>query len=99
MRNPASSQPPQPSPATLATAAAPPFRAIADLVHEHAAARPHQHAVVQGGRHVTWAQVDAMADRVAASLQRDGVQPRESVAICSANSLEYVAVFLGALRA
>jgi len=40
-----------------------------------------------------------MVDRVAASLQRDGVKPRESIAICASNSLEYVAVFLGALRA
>ncbi len=77
----------------------PPFRAIADLVREHAAARPRQRALVQGDRSVTWAQLDAMADRVAASLQRDGVKPRQSIAICSSNSLEYVAVFLGALRA
>jgi len=77
----------------------PPFRAIADLVREHARNRPTQRALVQGDRSVTWAQVDAMVDRVAASLQRDGVKPRESIAICSANSLEYVAVFLGALRA
>ncbi|MDP3761039.1 MAG: class I adenylate-forming enzyme family protein [Ramlibacter sp.] len=81
------------------TLASPPFRAIADLVREHARNRPHQRALVQGERRVTWAQVDAMADRVAASLQRDGVKPRQSIAICSANSLEYVAVFLGALRA
>jgi acyl-CoA synthetase (AMP-forming)/AMP-acid ligase II len=40
-----------------------------------------------------------MADRVAASLQRAGLEPTRSIAICSANSLEYVAVFIGALRA
>lgn len=77
----------------------PPFRAIADLVREHAAARPAQAALVQGERRVTWAQLDAMADRIAASLQRDGVKPRDSIAICAANSLEYAAVFLGGLRA
>nr|WP_231402585.1 class I adenylate-forming enzyme family protein [Caenimonas aquaedulcis] len=76
-----------------------PFRAIADLVREHAAARPFRRALVQGERSVTWAQLDAMMDRVAASLQRDGVKPRETIAICGANSLEYAAVFLGALRA
>lgn len=78
---------------------APPFRAIADLVREHAVQRPGQTALVQGERRVTWAQVNAMADRVAASLQRDGVRPKGSVAICGSNSLEYAAVFLGALRA
>ncbi len=62
-------------------------------------ARPAQKALVQGGRSVTWGQLDAMVDRVAASLQRDGVKPQQAIAICAANSLEYVAVFLGALRA
>ena len=76
-----------------------PFRAIADLVHEHALARPLQRVLVQGERSVTWGQLDAMADRVAASLQRDGVKPQQSIAICSSNSLEYAAVFIGALRA
>ncbi|HYF41827.1 MAG TPA: long-chain fatty acid--CoA ligase, partial [Ramlibacter sp.] len=78
---------------------APPFRAIADLVREHAAARPAQAALVQGERRVTWGQLDAMADRIAASLQRDGLKPRDSLAICGSNSLEYAAVFLGGLRA
>jgi long-chain acyl-CoA synthetase len=83
-----------------AGAAAPlPFRAIADLVREHAAARPLRPVLVHGTRSVTWAQLDAMADRVAASLQRDGVKPAQSIAICGLNSLEYAAIFIGALRA
>jgi acyl-CoA synthetase (AMP-forming)/AMP-acid ligase II len=78
---------------------APPFRAIADLVREHARARPDDAALIHGERRISWAQLDAMADRVAASLQRDGLQPGQSMAICGANSLEYVALFLGGLRA
>ena len=85
--------------AEAGVAAAPAFRAIADLVREHALARPGQLALVQGERSVTWAQLDAMADRVAASLQRDGLEPTQSIAICGVNSLEYAAVFVGALRA
>jgi long-chain acyl-CoA synthetase len=94
--------PASPAPAAL------PFQAIPDLVRQHARARPRQPALVQvvratGGAHsdrsVTWGQLDAMADRIAASLQRDGVAPTHAIAICAANSLEYVAVFLGALRA
>jgi long-chain acyl-CoA synthetase len=77
----------------------PPFQAIADLVARHAATRPAQTALIQGERSVSWAQLDAMADRIAASLQRDGVKPGESIAACAANSLEYVAVFVGGLRA
>ena len=86
------------SPATTSSAA-PPFCAIPDLVREHARARPHQTVLVQGERSVSWGQLDAMADRVAASLQRDGLAPNDSIAICSSNSLEYAAVFIGALRA
>ena len=80
-------------------ASAPPFRTIASLVHEHAAFRPKQAAILHGERRITLEQLDAMMDRVAASLQRDGVQPRQSIAIAGANSPEYLALFLGALRA
>jgi uncharacterized protein (TIGR02246 family) len=55
-----------------------------------AGARQPQRQLVAAGRD---------GGSVAASLQRDGLAPRSSVAICAANSLEYVAVFLGALRA
>lgn len=82
-----------------AAPALPPFRAIAELVREHAQARPGRTALVQGERSVTWRQLDAMMDRIAASLQRDGVEPTHSIAISGANSLEYAALFLGALRA
>jgi long-chain acyl-CoA synthetase len=88
------------SPKAAPAVAAPlPFRAIAELVREYAAARPQRRALMQGDRSVSWAQLDAMADRVAASLQRDGLRPTEAIAICAANSLEYAAVFVGALRA
>lgn len=92
-----------PTPAPTAAAAAPPvlpaFDTMAALVRGHARARPGQAALVQADRSVTWLQLDTMMDRVAASLQRDGVKPRQAIAICAANSLEYAAVFLGALRA
>ena len=64
-----------------------------------AAARPRRGGGVRGPPCVDWGQLDTMMDRVAASLQRDGVAPNQSIAICAANSLEYAAVFLGALRA
>ena len=38
-------------------------------------------------------------DRVAAALRRDGVRPGEAIAISAGTSIEYAAVFLGALRA
>ena len=75
------------------------FAALADLIRAHARERPGQIGLRQGERQVSYATLDAMLDRVAASLQRDGLRPGAAIAICAASSMEYVAVFLGALRA
>jgi acyl-CoA synthetase (AMP-forming)/AMP-acid ligase II len=37
-------------------------------------------------------------DRIGAALQRDGVGPGEAISVCATTSLEYAALFLGALR-
>ncbi|MBK4738271.1 class I adenylate-forming enzyme family protein [Noviherbaspirillum pedocola] len=76
-----------------------PFGTIADLIHFHAEARPSHPALVQDERVVSYAELDALMDRVAASLQRDGVAARDAIAICAGSSIEYAALFLGALRA
>ena len=75
------------------------FVSIPDLIRRHAAQMPAHPALVLDGRSVGYAELDAMMDRVAASLQRDGVQPGEVVAICAATSIEYAAAFLGSVRA
>lgn len=77
----------------------PGFRAVPDLVREHAAARPRQAALAQGDEVIDYGTLDALMDRVAAALQRDGVRPGEAIAICAHSSPRYAAVFLGALRA
>ncbi|RYY95766.1 MAG: long-chain fatty acid--CoA ligase, partial [Comamonadaceae bacterium] len=82
-----------------APAGLPPFRALPDLLRENALARPGHVALRQGGRSLTWAALDASIDRVAAGLQRDGLRPRDSIAICGVNSIAYLEVFLGGLRA
>ena len=82
-----------------AAAALPPFRPIPDLIRENARARPAHLAVRQGAQRITWGALDALADRVAARLQALGLQPRESIAICGGNSIPYVALFLGGVRA
>jgi acyl-CoA synthetase (AMP-forming)/AMP-acid ligase II len=76
-----------------------PFADLPALVAGQAHQRPDATALVVGERRLSYAQLDALADRVAASLQRDGLQPRDVVAVCASSSVEYVAVFLGALRA
>ena len=75
------------------------FCAIPDLIRTHAAQRPRHAALVHEGRVLDYAGLDALMDRVAASLQREGLKPEDTIAICAGTSLQYALVFLGALRA
>ena len=75
------------------------FGSIPDLIHQHALNAPQQRALVQGERSLDYAALDALMDRTAAALQRDGIGPGQVIAICAAMSNEYAVVFLGALRA
>ena len=79
------------------------FRALPDLIRQHAVAAPTRRALVECGstdsRAIDYAALDALMDRVAAALQRDGLHSGDAIAICAATSLEYAAIFLGALRA
>jgi len=76
-----------------------PFQRIADLIRQHARARPDQAALIGGDTTLSYAALDALMDRVAASLQRDGLHAGDVIAICAHASPLYAAVFLGALRA
>ena len=87
---------------TAITPSAPPldrFTAIGELIRSHAAQQPARLALVDGPTQLDYAALDALMDRIAASLQRDGVQPGDVIALCAATSARYAAVFLGALRA
>ncbi|MDO9486827.1 MAG: class I adenylate-forming enzyme family protein, partial [Sphingomonadaceae bacterium] len=75
------------------------FATIPDRIRAHAAARPDSDALLQDGERLSYAELDALMDRIAASLQRDGVAPQQSIAICASTSIDYAALFLGALRA
>jgi acyl-CoA synthetase (AMP-forming)/AMP-acid ligase II len=93
---------PTPAPPPMTAPAAPldaPYRTLSDLVREHALARPGQAALVQGDDVLSYAELDALMDRIAATLQRDGLKPGDAIAICALASPRYAAVFLGALRA
>ena len=69
------------------------------LIGRHARSKPGALAVIEGARRVDFRALDTLMDRVAAALQRDGIAPREAIALCGAASTEYLGVFLGALRA
>ena len=75
------------------------FRPIGELIAEHARARPGQPALVMGDERLSWAALDALMDRVAASLQRDGLRPGDALVLGGGMSPRLMAVFLGALRA
>ena len=75
------------------------FRTLSDMIAAHAAAQPDAIALIQDERRLTYAELDALMDRIAAALQRDGVKAGASIAICAMTSIEYAALFVGALRA
>jgi long-chain acyl-CoA synthetase len=75
------------------------FGTIPALIRLHAARQPEVTALKLGERCMRYLDLDRLMDRIAAGLQRDGLKPRDSVAICALSSPEYGAVFFGALRA
>jgi acyl-CoA synthetase (AMP-forming)/AMP-acid ligase II len=75
------------------------FATLPEVIHEQALERPDQDVLVDARRTLTYAGLDALMDRIAAALQRDGVSNRGVAAICATTSVEYGATFLGILRA
>lgn len=73
------------------------FGTLSDLVAAYATERPEHPALLDAEGALTYGQLDARADRVAAALQRDNA--RHSVSIVSYSRNDYVVVYLGALRA
>ncbi len=96
---------------TLADLLARPFGTIQELVAFAAQRKPNHPAIILDTAKsntpgtasslvsINYAALDAQINRVAASLQRDGLIPGDAVAICADTSIDYVSVFLGILRA
>ncbi|MCW5657802.1 MAG: acyl--CoA ligase [Burkholderiaceae bacterium] len=77
----------------------PDFETLPDLIAAHARVRPDATALVCGDERLSYAALDAAMDRVAATLQRDGLAPPDAIAICAHASNAYLVLFMGALRA
>ena len=60
---------------------------------------PHAVVLEHAGRTVTYAELEAAANRVAAALLASGVQHGDRVALLAENGLAYVAGFFGILKA
>ena len=67
---------PAPTPLPL-----PDFRSLSDLIHGHAQRTPHSPAIDDGTLALTYADLDALADRIAAALQHAGLQPGDVIGI------------------
>jgi acyl-CoA synthetase (AMP-forming)/AMP-acid ligase II len=77
----------------------PDFITLDALVHNTAVAQPTKTAIIDDASSLTYAEFDALIDRVAAALQADGLKPRDVISICAYSTIQYAATFLGALRA
>ena len=74
------------------------FAYLSDIVAAHGRERPDATAVADEARRMTWGELNALANRIAARLQREGVGVGSATAIVGLNSAEQVAVFVATLR-
>ena len=75
------------------------FTPMMEMIRQYALERGAHPALIWNQQSVSYARLDGLSDRVAAALQRDGIGPGDTIAICAAGSINYVLAFLGALRA
>ena len=68
---------------------------LADWAREH----PDATALSDDSGSISWAEMDGQINRIAAALQRDGLQPGQAVAILGTTGIAYALVYLSAIRA
>src|SRR5215471_14818226 len=71
---------------------------VADALRRSAARAPQQKAIHFQGRELTYAEFDALANRMARLLMANGIKRGDQVAILAANSPEYAATFFACGR-
>ncbi|HEV2567151.1 class I adenylate-forming enzyme family protein [Sphingomonas sp.] len=75
-----------------------PFTDHSELFRALAAEQPDKLAIADEERSISWGELDALVERIAARLQAEGVGKSNAVAIVGLNSIAYGAVFLAAIR-
>ena len=75
------------------------FATLPDLIRAHAAERPMRTAIADDDGAIDYATLDRRMDRIAATLQRDGIAQGEAIAIVSRPCIAQACAFLGILRA
>ena len=76
-----------------------PFGSFPELIGNWGKDRPDRLALDDGLEALTWREVSALVDRIAAQLRRDGLAKGQAVAILGASSARYALVYLAAVRA
>ncbi|MFL6261095.1 MAG: amino acid adenylation domain-containing protein [Thermoanaerobaculia bacterium] len=74
-------------------------RSVAELIAEQARRSPGRVAVEAGDRRLTYAELDALADRLADRLSQAGAGPEQTVALLAERSPETLVALLGILKA
>nr|WP_255595714.1 non-ribosomal peptide synthetase [Lysobacter sp. BMK333-48F3] len=69
------------------------------LIERQAAAQPGTTAIEYGGERLSYAELNARANRLAHHLRGLGIRPDDRVAVCAERSLELVVALLAALKA
>lgn len=72
---------------------------LASLLRASAAQTPDRPALIDGPRRLTWAEVDALVDKVAGGLREQGLHRGDRVALLLGNSIEFVIGYFAILRA
>ncbi len=75
------------------------FKDLSDAMTENAARWPDHPAVVDGDVTLTWGEFDARLNQMANALIARGIKPNDKVAALARNSLDYMVVMFGTLRA
>ena len=76
-----------------------PFGSYAGLIAAWGRIQPDKIALDDGVETLTWGQVAAYVDRMAAQLQADGLVKGQAVAILGTSTVRYMLAFLAAVRA
>jgi acyl-CoA synthetase (AMP-forming)/AMP-acid ligase II len=76
-----------------------PFGDYSALIAEWGRERPDRIALDDGSESLTWAEVAALVERIAAQLQADGLKKGQAVAILGTSTVRYALAYLGAIRA
>ena len=75
------------------------FSTLPTLVQQHAQAAPQKLALRVGASTLTYGQLAQRMDQIAGALALSGCVQGDAIAICANTSIDYAAVFLGALQA